>query len=136
MKRNTEFPGNPLPYIPPPPPNTHKHLLPVVLNRLDGVAQDFEAIHAINEAIRVCRHSAKAAREEAYAAGADGRVQHEAASEAYVSALPDIDNIFAVRAFIAAVAAGVKRGYIAGPHARLLLYTAQLQLSAMRKRVQ
>jgi hypothetical protein len=53
-----------------------------------------------------------------------------------VNALPDIDNIYAVRCFIAAVAAGVKRGYIAGPQARLLLYTAQLQLSAMRKRVQ
>jgi len=126
-----------MPYIPPPPPNTHMHLQPVVLNRLDGsAAQDYEAIHAINEALRVCVHRAKAAREEAYRAGADGRVQHEAASEAYVGSLPEIDNIFAVRAFIAAVAAGVKRGYIAGPQARLLLYTAQLQLSAMRKRVQ
>jgi hypothetical protein len=126
-----------MPYIPPPPPNTRKHLMPVVLNRLDaGAAQDYEAIYAVNEALRVCVGRAKAAREEAYKAGADGRVQMEAASDAYVSALPDLDNIFSVRSFIAAVAAGVKRGYIAGPQARLLLYTAQLQLSAMRKRVQ
>jgi hypothetical protein len=101
-----------------------------------GAAQDYEAIYAVNEALRVCVGRAKAAREEAYAAGADGRVQMEAASDAYVSALPDLDNIYSVRSFIAAVAAGVKRGYIAGPQARLLLYTAQLQLSAMRKRVQ
>lgn len=135
MKRHPKFPGRPLPYIAPPPPNTYKHLRPVVLSRVIG-SQDSEAIEAINQAIRMCNYQAKVARDEAYKAGGDATVALEAASEAYISTLEDLDSIISVRCFIAAVANGVKRGYITGPQARLLLYTAQLQLAAMTRRVQ
>lgn len=135
MKRHPKFPGRPLPYIPPPPPNSYLHLQPVVVNRI-AASTDLEHVHAINETIRICNARARAARDEALAAGAEGAALLEAISEAYIAALPDMDVIVNVRCFIAAVAAGVKRGYIVGPQARLLLYTAQLQLAAMTRRVQ
>lgn len=135
MKRHSRFPGKPLPYIAPPPPNTYMHLRPVVLSRV-AASHDLEHVHAINETIRICNARARAARDEAHAAGAEGSALLEAMSEAYIAALPDMDVIVNVRCFIAAVAAGVKRGYIVGPQARLLLYTAQLQLAAMTRRVQ
>jgi hypothetical protein len=137
MKRTTKFPGRPLPHTPPPPPNTYLHLRPVVVGSLYGSTGGYDhGVHVVHEAIRVALKAAHEAQCASREAGCDEAEAHVAASEAYVNNLPELDHIINIRTFIGAVAGGVKRGYIAASQARLLLYTAQLQLAAMTRRVQ
>jgi crotonobetainyl-CoA:carnitine CoA-transferase CaiB-like acyl-CoA transferase len=115
------------------------HLRPVVLNRVSATVstmQDHETIFAIHEAAQLCVAAAQRVRDALRAAGADERDIREAMSDAFAERLPALDHIVNVRAFIGCIAVGVKRGCIAGPQARLFLYTAQLQLAAMTRRVQ
>jgi len=94
-------------------------------------------VHEVHEAVNFASKAAEEARREVLDSTEGDRKQANiAASEAFKNNLPELSHIINVRLFIAVVAAGVKRGYIAAPDARLLLYTAQLQLAAMTKRVQ
>lgn len=57
----------------------------------------------------------------------------ECAKIAYLATMPLVTTRSNTRAYIACVAAGVQRKYIAGVEARALLYTCQLALAAGRK---
>ena len=90
----------------------------------------------VENAIGFANGAAREARQAVQEAGGNLNDQRDAACEAFVNSLPSLDNIANVRAFIGCVAHGLKYGYLAAPQARLLLYTAQLQLAAMTRRVQ
>ncbi|WP_260703357.1 hypothetical protein [Edaphobacter flagellatus] len=96
---------------------------------------ELSMVVAVEDAIQHCVRTAKSTYD---ASIADHKSEIDAkteAAEAYVFALPELNNVASVRCFIAAVAAGVRRGFIPGQQARLLLYTAQLQLAAMTRKV-
>lgn len=90
----------------------------------------------VQDMVTFANNAAYEALQAVREAGGDQRACNDAASEAFVNAMPSLDNISNVRAFIACVAHGLKRGFLAAPQSRLLLYTAQLQLAAMTRRVQ
>lgn len=98
-------------------------------------SSDLAMISAVNEAVA---HASHVARQVYDAAIADHKSEADAkaeGAEAYMFALPELSHVASVRCYIACVAHGVKRGYIPGQQARLLLYTAQLQLAAMTRKV-
>lgn len=90
----------------------------------------------MNEEVYFAAKAAEEARVSLKQTRATAAVQDAAAAEAYLNNLPTLDTVSSIRTYVACIAHGVKRGYLAAPQARLLLHAAQLALAAHTRKVQ
>jgi hypothetical protein len=79
--------------------------------------------------------AAEEARSAALEAGCSLKDAQLAAGAAYRSAMPALPADGSPRLYIATIAHGLLHGYISAPESRLMLYSAQLVISAGRKQV-